>query len=82
MNLTVDGHLRSKLNHQRILQLVTKANQFNSYILIQFDTKTLNAKSLLSACALHGVSGPIRLQVHGDDSNQALHVLTSTLFEQ
>jgi phosphocarrier protein HPr len=68
-------------DHKKILKLVSKANQFDSYILIVLDQKFINAKSILSAAALNGINGQISLHAKGIDSEKALETLKQICIE-
>ncbi|MGM0875635.1 MAG: hypothetical protein ACQEWV_12720 [Bacillota bacterium] len=82
MNLTVNCFLQKKIDHKKIISIVSKANQFDSYIIIEFGKKTLNAKSYLSTSELHDFLGNIRLYARGHDSKLAIESLQTTLREQ
>lgn len=81
MNFSVNYLLKNKIDHKKIISLVSKANQFESYILIEFGKKSLNAKSYLSTSELHDFLGNIRLYAKGHDSKLAIEALQSTLGE-
>ncbi|RBW67940.1 HPr family phosphocarrier protein [Bacillus taeanensis] len=81
MELTTPCLMTKHFDHQKILKLVSKANQFDSYILIVLDQKLINAKSILSAAALNGITGQIRLRAKGTDSEQALETLKQICIE-
>jgi phosphocarrier protein HPr len=82
MSLAVNCLLQSKIDHKKIINIVSKANQFESYILIEFGKKSLNAKSYLSISELHDYFGKIKLYARGHDSDLALKALQTTLSEQ
>lgn len=81
MSLAVDCLLNKKVDHKKIISLVSKANQFESYISVQYGMKLLNAKSYLSISELHDFLGSVRLYAKGNDSDLAIEALQTTLCE-
>lgn len=71
-------HLESGLQARQAKLFVQKANQFHSYVSIEFNGKKGNAKSIMSVMtlALHQNS-LVRLTAHGDDEKYALETLTA-----
>ncbi|WP_078553626.1 HPr family phosphocarrier protein [Bacillus alkalicellulosilyticus] len=81
MNQTLTYLLTRSLNYNKIITLVTKANQFESYILIEYENKKVNAKSILSTCILQGFKGVITIHAQGKDSNHAIEDLQKALID-
>ncbi|RBW69265.1 HPr family phosphocarrier protein [Bacillus taeanensis] len=73
--------LSKKINHEQIIKLVSKANQFDSYILIEANNMVLNAKSLLSMCQLPQSKGAISLTAFGNDCKSAINELKQLCIE-
>ncbi|MGM7722343.1 HPr family phosphocarrier protein [Metabacillus sp. Hm71] len=82
MIAAVNCLLSKKIDHKKIIRIVSKANQFDSYILIEFGKKTLNAKSYLSTSELHDFLGSLKLYAKGHDSKLAIEALQTTLADQ
>lgn len=64
-----------KVTMSFIMDFVTSANHFSSYIIVEVDGKKLNAKSLLSMGRLTGHFGPMTIIATGLDSEEALENL-------
>lgn len=81
MEYTTQCLISENLNRDKVFQLVSVANQFESNILIELNRKRFNAKSLLSVGILHGVHGEIFFHANGDDSVTALCELKKVCLE-
>lgn len=75
MESTAKFFLSKEINRAKILEVVSTADHFQSYILFQKGQKNLNAKSILSVSTLYGLKGDIVLHALGEDSEIALEAL-------
>ncbi|WP_227936755.1 HPr family phosphocarrier protein [Alkalihalobacillus deserti] len=81
MESTTQCLISENLNREKVFQLVSVANQFESNILIELNRKRFNAKSLLSVGMLHGAHGEIFFHANGDDCETALEELKKICVE-
>jgi phosphocarrier protein HPr len=81
MEYSTQCSLSKKVNSEQIIKMVSTANQFDSYILIEVNNMVLNAKSLLSMCQLRQSQGSISLTAFGNDCKSAIHELKQLCIE-
>ncbi|SFJ25492.1 HPr family phosphocarrier protein [Thermoflavimicrobium dichotomicum] len=81
---TAQCQIASSINLAMVIQFVKKANQFNSYILIETDKSTVNAKSLLAMCLLvpSFINCTVTLRALGTDAEIALAYLKDMLSDR
>jgi phosphotransferase system HPr (HPr) family protein len=72
---TLDSFLNGRLNQGKIKRICETANQFQSYLLFEYQNRKYNAKSVLSLGILNGMSGSITIHAIGADSNEALKAI-------
>lgn len=77
MELTSPCNIPSRIDLAKVLRFVETADQFNSYILIEADETTVNAKSILGMCMLASgfINGTALLRISGADAEIALEHL-------
>lgn len=61
-----------KASYDDLLRLVQVANQFESYILIESDTFSVNIKSMLALSILPFLTGELRVKAYGPDAQAAI----------
>lgn len=72
-----------RINAQGATQIVRKAGQYDSSILINIGSKTVNAKSIMGVLAIgSGLMGTLRLSADGRDEVAALETISSELMRQ
>ena len=79
MTIHKEQILCQQLTRDAIVRLVGKANEFESYVLVEMHQKCINAKSILSMSMFGGKSGIMTLHASGKDSKEAVKVL-KTIF--
>jgi phosphotransferase system HPr-like phosphotransfer protein len=72
---TLDTYLNGQLNQDKIRMIVDTANQFQCYLIIEYQNKQYNAKSVLSLGVLNGTTGDIKLHATGSDCCEALEII-------
>ena len=79
-NKEVVVRCESGLNNRQATYFVQKANEFESSIWLESDTRKMNAKSLLGIMSLGIVTGSsIKLSAVGSDAEAAVNALESLL---
>ncbi|SEM90645.1 HPr family phosphocarrier protein [Lihuaxuella thermophila] len=83
MELTSPCKIPQKIDLTKVLRFVETADQFNSYIVIETNDTTINAKSVLGMCMLASgfINGPALLRTYGADADLALEQLKKLFAE-
>ena len=73
-------HLSTGLEARPVAQLVQVASQFTSKIYVEYETKKVNAKSIMGMMALGILSGEeVKVSAEGDDEQNAIDTMVNYL---
>lgn len=72
--------IQQELEASPVAKCVQVASQFESKIYVEYDTKKVNAKSIMGMMALGIIPGrTVKISAEGDDEKQAIESITRYL---
>lgn len=80
MTKTINVQATKVFEARPLAELVAKANEFSSKIMISMDNKTVNAKSIMGVMGLGiEVGKDLLIEVEGNDAEEAIEAMAKFL---
>ncbi|MEE1303747.1 MAG: HPr family phosphocarrier protein [Agathobacter sp.] len=80
MTKTINVQVTKVFEARPLAELVGKANEFSSKIIISMDNKTVNAKSIMGVMGLGIESGKdLLIEAEGNDAEEAIEAMAKFL---
>lgn len=80
MTKTINVQVTKVFEARPLAELVAKANEFSSKIIISMDNKTVNAKSIMGVMGLGIESGKdLLIEAEGNDAEEAIEAMAKFL---
>ena len=80
MTKTINGQATKVFEARPLAELVAKANEFSSKIMISMDNKTVNAKSIMGVMGLGiEVGKDLLIEAEGNDAEEAIEAMAKFL---